>query len=261
MRNKLLLVDDDKEFRDEFKTCFEEYGVVEAATAEDALRILQRPNEIGLVMLDVRLPGLKGTDVLRDIKQIEPGINIIVMTGHSSEDVAVEALRGKADDYIEKPLDIEETKSIIEQLLNAKDEKEAEGMGTIKSKVERAKQFAERNCYKKVCLKDAADAVALSPKYLSRIFKETLGIGFNEFRLEIKTKEAKELLLKTNMNVDGISYKLGYQNTESFIKVFKKITGKTPSEYRRGKIGKLKSRKTKNRSKKTLRRKPRSKMR
>lgn len=232
MPNKILLVDDDREFRAEFRECFEEYNFVEAANGEDALNILKRPNEIDLVILDVNMPGIKGTEVLKEIKDIAPDLGIIILTGHSSEDVAIEAIKGHADDYLEKPINIDNTREIIDGLLEARAGKGA-AAGSMDNKVEKVKRFVDRNCYKKVSLKEAADAVALSPKYLSRIFKEDTGTGFNEYRLSIKLREAKALLKETRLNIDQISYKLGYQNTESFIRLFKEFTGKTPTEYRR----------------------------
>ena len=232
MPNKILLVDDDREFREEFKEFLETYEVIEAESGEEALKILKKPNEIDLVLLDVRLPGIKGTEVLKEIKTIAPGLGIIILTGHSSEDVAIEALKGHADDYLEKPLNAEEAKKVIDDLLESKSGAAAEG-ARGEDKIEKVKRFVERNCYKKVCLKDAAEAVALSPKYLSRIFKENLGIGFNEYRLKIKMREAKALLENTELNIDHVAYKLGYQNTESFTRLFKELSGKTPSEYRK----------------------------
>ncbi|MDD4954852.1 MAG: AraC family transcriptional regulator, partial [Candidatus Omnitrophica bacterium] len=103
---------------------------------------------------------------------------------------------------------------------------------TINDKMDKVKRFIERNCFKKISLDDAASTVFLSPKYLSRIFKQSTGMGFSDFRLHIKIDRAKELLEKTGYKVDQISDKLDYQNTESFIRQFKKLTGLTPTQYR-----------------------------
>lgn len=230
---RVLLVDDDQIFRSEFKDSFEEYGITEASSGDEALKILKKPNEIDLVILDVRMPGINGIEVLTKIKKMSPEVAIIISTAYSSKDVAIEALREKADDYIEKPLDIEATKEIIERMLEAKKSNaDYEGMD-VKSKIERVKNFLERNCFKKVSLNDAAGAVCLSPKYLSRIFKAHNRIGFSDYKLALKINKAKGFLKKTGYNINQIADKLGYENTESFIKCFKKITGLTPTEYRK----------------------------
>jgi len=71
-------------------------------------------------------------------------------------------------------------------------------------------------------LEDAAGAVSLSPKYLSRVFKEVTGTGFMDYKLKIKIDKAKELLKGTGSTISEISDKLGFMNPESFTRIFKK---------------------------------------
>ncbi len=233
--NRILLVDDDSVFRSEFKECFQDYGIAEASNGEEALKILKKPHEIDLVVLDVRMSGMNGIEVLEKIKKMFPEMRIFILTGYGSKDVAVEALRGKADDYIEKPLDIDKAKELIENTLaiGGKDSLGELSTQDLKGKIEHVREFLRRNCFKKVGLKDAAAAVCLSPKYLSRVFKEYSKQGFNEFKLGLKIEQAKSLLRKTSLNIDQISYKLAYQNSESFIRQFKKFTKRTPTQFRR----------------------------
>ena len=84
-----------------------------------------------------------------------------------------------------------------------------------------------------VSLRDVSEAVALSTKYLSRLFKKTTGMGFNEYKLSLRLKEAKRLLAHSSLNVEQISDKLGYQNIESLTRLFKKLTGMNPLAYRK----------------------------
>ncbi len=245
MFDTILIVDDDVEFRQEFRESLEGYEVKEASSGQEAIGILKRANQIGVVILDVMMPGLSGTDVLREIKKTDPDLGIVILTGHSSKDIAIEALKGHADDYLEKPVDIERVKEVIEKFLDSKRSRnQMPDAGDIEDKIAKIKTFAERNCYKKISLKDAASAVCLSPKYLSRMFKQNTGSSFSDYRLKIKIEKAKELLLKTGYNVNQISDKLGYENTESFIRQFKKIARHTPTEYRM-KLKKRKIKKTK----------------
>lgn len=232
MTNRILLVDDDPIFRSEFVECFQEYGIAEASSGDEALAILKKPNELDIVILDVRMSGMNGIEALAKIRKLAPKIRIVILTGYGSKDVAVEALRGQADDYIEKPMDIEATRQVIENFLGTKRNEDGLDAEDIEGKVERVKDFIRRNVYKKVTLEDAAQAVCLSSKYLSRVFKEHAGEGFNEYKLSLKIEEAKNFLAKTGYTVEQISDKLGYLNPESFIRQFKKITKKTPSEFR-----------------------------
>lgn len=238
MPYNILLIDDDEDFREEIRDFLEDYEVIEASCGEEALRILMRPNEIDLVILDVRMPGVRGTKVLREIKKMAPGLGVVILTGFSTKDTAIEALKGRADDYLEKPVDIERLNDVIGGLLKIKGGYSDAGDEGAGSKIERVKRFVERNHHKRVSLEDAASVVCLSPKYLSRLFREVTGRRFTDYRSETKMERAKELLKSTGYSVSQISYKLGYQNTESLIRRFKKITGLTPSQYRRGESGK-----------------------
>ncbi len=229
----ILLVDDDDVFRKELRQCLDEFDVVEASDGEAALKILKRPNEIDLVILDVKMPGESGTGILRKMKEIAPGLGIIILTGHSSEDTAIEALKGHADDYVAKPCSPCKLKEVIETLLAGKRLESGEGGDDIGGKIARVKEYLERNCFKRVALADAGRAVSLSPKYLSRVFKEKTGKGFSEYRLGIQIEKSKALLEKGGYNVSEISNKLGYLNPESFIRQFRKFTGCTPTGYRK----------------------------
>lgn len=229
----ILLVDDDRDFRREFRSFFEDYRIREASCGAEALDILKHPHEIDLVLLDVRLPDVRGTEILREIKRLEPALAVVILTGYGSKEVVLGALQGNADDYVEKPLDLKRTKAIIEKLLE-----KAEWAGGVRSSdaasvARRVKSFLERNCHKKVSLADAAAAVCLSPKYLSRLFRQTAGRGFNDYKLAVKMAKAKEWLRTPAHTVNKIAISLGYQNTESFIRMFEKATGYSPNAYRR----------------------------
>jgi two-component system response regulator YesN len=234
MPYNILLVDDDKEFREEFSEAFDDYQFVEAQSGAEALEALAKPNEIDLVILDVRLPDMRGTRVLTEVKRLAPDLPVVILTGFSSKDVAIEALKGDADDYIEKPIDRDKTDRIIRRLLLEKKPAWPGSDEGTEDKIERVKAFIGRNYHKMVSLEDAASLVCLSPKYLSRLFRERTGQGFNEYRLRKKIEESKRMLRETGATVNQIASHVGYQNTESFIRIFKKIVGHTPSEIREG---------------------------
>lgn len=238
MADKILIVDDDEDFRKEFQEMLEGYNVIEASNGHEALKLLKRANEISLIILDVMMPGLNGIEVLKEMKKMDPDLGIIISTGYSSKDVAIEALKSRADDYIEKPFDIEKVKKIIDKVLESKKGKDVMDSNGIKGKIEKVKRFTERNCFKKISLKEAADVAFLSQKYLSRVFKQITGMNFSGYKLKVKIEKSKELLKKTDYNINQISDKLGYENTESFIRQFKKLVGRTPTEYRKNKIKK-----------------------
>lgn len=233
MPYNILLVDDDAEFREEFGECLEDYRVIPAADGREALEILRRPNEIDLVLLDVKMPGPDGTQILPLIKEMSPDLPVVILTAYSTKDTAIKALKGNADDYLEKPIDIDRTERIIRELILARGALDETFADDAEGRIERVKSFLGRNYHKKVSLEDAAELVCLSPKYLSRLFREKTGSGFSEYRLSLKIDKAKELLEESGATINQISYDLGYRNMESFIRIFKKFTGLTPTEYRR----------------------------
>jgi len=232
MADNILLVDDDKEFRSEFRDCFGEYAIAEASTAEEALALLKKPNKIDLVLMDVKMPGMGGLKALRHVRAAAPSAAVIIMTGYSSKDVVLEALRGEASNYIEKPFDVGKARTIIESVLAKTRGEEETALTDGKGKVEKVKNFLRRNCLKRVRLQDAANTVYISPKHLSRIFRTYAGVGFNQYYLKCKLVKAREMLAGTSYSVDHISQALGYANTGSFIRQFKKMTGTTPSGFR-----------------------------
>ncbi len=227
-----MIVDDDDVLRQELGEVLCQYNVVEAESGEQALRILSKPHEIDLVILDEVMPGKHGTEVLRTIKAAEPGLGIIMLTGNASKDVAVQALKGHADDFIEKPPDPERLKRVVAAALAARPGRTAISETGIREKIAHVKQLIDRNAGKKVTLADAAAAVYLSPKYLSRAFRDIAGQGFNDYKASVMIGRAKRMLGETDRTVEWISEHLGYQNPESFIRQFRKMARVTPSRYR-----------------------------
>ncbi|MEW6618536.1 MAG: AraC family transcriptional regulator [bacterium] len=82
-------------------------------------------------------------------------------------------------------------------------------------------------------LYEVAHEIGLSPKHLSRIFRENNGKSFTQLRIEIKMEYAKHLLKNTNLTIDQITYELGYSHWSSFTRMFKKKNGGSPTSYRK----------------------------
>ena len=140
MAYQILMVDDDAEFREELRDCLGDYTVIEATNGAEALAILKKPNAIDLVILDAVMPVISGTEVLREIKKIKPGLSIIMLTGQSSKDIAIDALKGRADDYIEKPINVVKFLELVQSTLAAKVRKGFTYPHGIKAKIEQARQ-------------------------------------------------------------------------------------------------------------------------
>lgn len=97
-------------------------------------------------------------------------------------------------------------------------------------------QFITKNFDKNITLKDVADEVFLSQNYLSELFKKETGEGFYEFLSNYRIKRAKELLVTTNLKIYEVAENVGYNDSITFGRAFKKITGMTPNSFRNNKV-------------------------
>ncbi len=117
MQVRVLLVDDEKEFVETLGERLETRGfkVRTALSGDEALAKL-REGESDVVLLDVLMPGKDGIQILKEIKQINPLVEVMMLTGHATIDTAIEGLKIGAFDYLKKP---EETKELIDKILRA----------------------------------------------------------------------------------------------------------------------------------------------
>lgn len=231
-RGSILIVDDEPEFRQEFRGCFHDYEATEASGGGQALEILKKPNTIDLVVLDISMPGLSGIETLAEIKKLCPGLPVVMLTASASNDNVVAALKSRADGFAEKPVDIPRLRKTVAELLKGKNHIRPEECGGMEGKIEQIKVFIQRNSDKKVGLVEAAGRAGMTPKALSRLFLECTGTGFSEYRSSVRVKKAHELLEK-GYNVNQVSSMLAYSNPESFIRAFKKFTGTTPKQFKK----------------------------
>jgi DNA-binding NtrC family response regulator len=106
---KLLLVDDEADFRNTLLKRMKrrDVDVNGVDSGEAAIKWLES-HAMDVVILDVRMPGMDGIDTLREIKTRHPLIEVIMLTGHASMEVAIEGMEMGAFDYLMKPMDMDE---------------------------------------------------------------------------------------------------------------------------------------------------------
>ncbi len=136
----ILIVDDDKSIRYSLKRMLEgSFAILTAQNGEEALQRV-RDNSPDLVLMDIKMPGQSGIDVLKEIKQIDPKTLVIMMTAYGTTETAIEAMKYGAFDYIIKPFPIPQMKELVEKAISLRklmkeevtyaqgeDEKQAEG--------------------------------------------------------------------------------------------------------------------------------------
>lgn len=106
---KVLIVDDEERFRKTLAKLLSAKGLtVEAVgSGEEAVKFIEN-HAIDVVLLDMRMAGMNGIDTLTAIKQRDASVEVIMLTGHASVDVAVEIMKRGGYEYLLKPCDIDE---------------------------------------------------------------------------------------------------------------------------------------------------------
>jgi len=230
LSEKILVIDDDPRVIKSIKMALSEYEIIDYTDGRKAVEFLKKSRGINFVLLDVMMPKIDGLAVLHEIRKHNKDIIVMMMTAYATKDIAVQALRDHADDFIEKPFDMEDLRKRTRNFLRSKEYLNIDALGKD-YKVNRIKSFVARN-YQNSSLDLIADELCLSPKYISRMFKEQSGESYRNYHIKVKIDIAKSLLETTSLTIDEISYKLGYHNPESFMRIFKRKIGCTPTQFR-----------------------------
>jgi len=103
-RIKILILDDEKQFTEELSSFFQDsaFESFEANTEKEGRKILSE-NKIDLLILDVRLPGVNGLDILKEVRITYPYMEVIIISAHGDMDTVIKAMRSGAFDYLRKP--------------------------------------------------------------------------------------------------------------------------------------------------------------
>ncbi len=114
----ILIVDDEKNYLVVLEALLgpEGYEILTASSAEDAVRLIQE-SDLDLMITDMKMPGTSGMQLLEASKEIKPDLPVIMMTAYGTIEMAVEAMKKRAYDYITKPFQNEELKLTVKKAL------------------------------------------------------------------------------------------------------------------------------------------------
>lgn len=93
-------------------------------------------------------------------------------------------------------------------------------------------QYIQKHYVEDISMQDAAEAMNYSNAYFCKLFKQGFHMSFTTYLTEYRIEKAKGLLVDITVNVKDISDRVGYKDSNYFAKVFKRVVGVTPSEYR-----------------------------
>ena len=119
-KGNILVCDDEEGVRETLKHMLDgEYDLSFASDGEEAVEHVKTHNP-DMAIMDIKMPRLNGLEALRKIKELKPGIRVVIITGYESTDVATEAINLGADDYITKPFRQQKILSQVRALLDSK---------------------------------------------------------------------------------------------------------------------------------------------
>lgn len=122
---RVLIVDDEERFRTTMAKLLSVNGleVTAVGSGKEALEEL-KSNPYDVITLDIRMPGMNGLEALAEIKKVNPGIEVIILTGHASVDTAVEIMKLGGYEYLLKPTSTEEIMNKIDAAFERKRNRE-----------------------------------------------------------------------------------------------------------------------------------------
>lgn len=227
-------------------------ALFEAKNGREAIAMVQE-HDCQVVVLDISMPGINGLEAAEEIRRENRTCSIIFLTAYDEFEFAKRAIRVRALDYLLKPSAKEDLIAVLEEAVwlsrgqsqtqdfsaeaflqqeepQEKDEK-AESMKN-QALAEHIRVYLETHYMEDISLQDAAEQLNYSDAYFCRFFKQNFDKSFIMYLSELRVEKAKELLADFTVNIKEIGQKVGYRDSSYFTKVFKRITGVTPSEYR-----------------------------
>lgn len=241
---RLVIVDDEKKILDGIAEIFPwnniGFQVVGRFTSARAALAYLEQEQVDVVMTDISMPDMNGLELTESLKQY-PDLLVVLFSSYHDYEYMRAAIKLDTADYLLKPISYEEllacfehVKETLDKRLPVKEEKPGTYYEEIISRVD---EYLQKN-YQKGSLTEAAEAVGLSPNYLSKIYKEKSGIGFGESLNRIRMEKAGEMLMNPDYKSYEIAFYVGYDNPKNFARAFKAYFHVSPREYRNGVRGK-----------------------
>lgn len=256
---RLLIADDEMIEREVLhKTLAKNLGgrccIFLAENGREALRIYEEEH-IQIAILDIEMPGINGIETAQKIREKDKDCCIIFLTAYDEFSYARKAITVRAMDYLLKPYDEQELMLVVEEAvrlaserpkdeINVNGDAPAEGAEDVSEETEDGGQirlskvaelislYIQDNYMYDISMQDLARTMNYSEAYFCKLFKQCFNKNFTAYVTEYRVEQAKKLLKEPTVNVKDIGKAVGYTDSNYFAKVFKRITGQSPTEYR-----------------------------
>jgi two-component system response regulator YesN len=260
---KLLIVEDNCDLIEGIKALIDWKAneIDLCGTAPNGILGLQLAQELkpDILITDIRMPLMSGLELLERLNEDKIKLKTIILSGYDDFCYAQKAIRYGAVDYLLKPCRaqeilgavlkaIQEIKNehyndkLIENIqnhiekktaLNEQDEIYKRDNKKRKMFVESAINYIKLNYAAEISLQKVAEAIYITPGYLSSLFKQELDINFVDYIHKYRIQKAMELLKDIHYKNYEVANMVGYSDEKYFYQMFKKYYGITPNEYRK----------------------------
>jgi two-component system, response regulator YesN len=219
----LLVVDDDPAVREALHTALaDSYRVHTASTGAEALAYL-REQPLAAVILDAVLGEEDGLALIEPFRNLSPA-PILILTGHSSESMAIRAVWAKADGYLRKPVDSQLLRLTLARMLGP--------MTSRLDGLEQARRQLEYHPERAHTTKSLAALAGISERHFRRRFLEAHGKTPRRYLTETRLTRAADLLQKTALGIEQIAQIAGFPTLAAMDKLFKKAYRMSPTAFR-----------------------------
>jgi two-component system, NtrC family, nitrogen regulation response regulator NtrX len=118
LKHRILVIDDEAAIRESLRMIleYEEYAFVGASSGQEGLAVVQRDRP-DLVLLDIKMPGMDGMEVLRKLRALDETLPVVMISGHGTTSTAVDAIKSGAIDFLDKPLSSERVIVTLQNVL------------------------------------------------------------------------------------------------------------------------------------------------
>ena len=214
--------------------------IYEAENGEEALDVIYQ-KQPDMMILDVQMPIKSGLDVMREAAKAGIRPITVILSGYDEFTYAQKAIKFGAKEYLLKPVRAADILTLLNNLADeyiGKEEtvKEQSEAAADKEKenplVSEAKEYMKENYASSLTLADVAEYLQISIGYLSTLMNQNLKCGFTDYLNQIRVERACCYLEQNFLKNYEIAYKVGFNDEKYFSKVFKKIKGMSPKEYR-----------------------------
>lgn len=242
MRNlTVLLADDEQTIREGFKNLFnwEKHGCSLLGEARDGREALEKIEALDpdIVLIDISMPVMSGLEVIARAKKLGLKTEFVIVSGYDDFSFCQEALRLHVEAYLLKPVNFDELDELVEKLKIKLGEKKVYA-DSDKSHTERViirdmTEYLNKHLSEEISLKILGDVFHLTPNYISRVFRDELGVNYLTYLTHLRLEKAKDLLASSGLSISDISGSVGFNDYRTFTKVFKRYESIPPTQYRK----------------------------